>query len=48
MEFDAAVTDVRAVAERPRGHVSIAAAPSVVSLVLVPAIAAFSAVYPQR
>jgi DNA-binding transcriptional LysR family regulator len=47
MEFDAAVTDVRAVAERQRGHVSIAAAPSVVALVLVPAIAGFSAVYPN-
>lgn len=47
MEFDAAVTDVRAVAERQRGHVSIAAAPSVVSQIVVPAIAAFNAIYPN-
>ncbi|MBI4193547.1 MAG: LysR family transcriptional regulator [Betaproteobacteria bacterium] len=46
-EFDTAVADVRAVAERQRGHVSIAAAPSVVALVLAPAIAGFSAAYPN-
>ncbi len=46
-EFDAAVADVRAVAERQRGHVSIAAAPSVVALILAPAIARFSAAYPN-
>lgn len=46
-EFDAAVADVRAVAERQRGHVSIAAAPSVVALILAPAIAVFSATYPN-
>lgn len=47
VDFDAAVTNVRAVAERQRGHVSIAAAPSVVALVLVPAIVGFSAAYPN-
>lgn len=46
-EFDAAVADVRAVADRQRGHVSIAAAPSVVALILAPAIARFSATYPN-
>jgi DNA-binding transcriptional LysR family regulator len=46
-DFDVAVADVRAVAERQRGHVSIAAAPSVVALVLAPAIAGFSATYPN-
>lgn len=46
-EFDAAVADVRAVAERQRGHVNIAAAPSVVALILAPAIARFSATYPN-
>ncbi len=46
-DFDAAMADVRAVAERQRGHVSIAAAPSVVALVLAPAIAGFSATYPN-
>ncbi|MBY0269719.1 MAG: LysR family transcriptional regulator [Burkholderiales bacterium] len=46
-DFDAAVADVRAVAERQRGHVSIAAAPSVVALILAPAIAGFSTTYPN-
>ncbi len=46
-EFDAALADVRAVAERQRGHVSIAAAPSVVALILAPAITRFSVAYPN-
>lgn len=46
-EFDSAVADVRAVAEGHRGHVSIAAAPSIVAMVLAPAIAAFSTTYPN-
>lgn len=46
-EFDTAIGDVKAVAERQRGHVSIAAAPSVVALVLAPAIIRFSAAYPN-
>lgn len=46
-DFEAAVADVRAVAERQSGHVSIAAAPSVVALILAPAIAGFSATYPN-
>ncbi len=46
-EFERAVADVRAVAERQLGHVSIAAAPSVVALILAPVIAKFNAAYPN-
>ncbi len=46
-DFDTAVADVRAVAERQSGHISIAAAPSVVALILAPATAGFSAAYPN-
>jgi len=44
-DFDAAVSDIRAVAERQRGHLGIAAAPSVVALILPPLICEFSARY---
>ncbi len=46
-DFDAAVRDIRSVAERQRGHVGVAAAPSVVALILPPVIAEFSARYPN-
>jgi DNA-binding transcriptional LysR family regulator len=46
-EFDAAVADVRSVAERQRGHVSMVAAPSVVAQVLAPVIAGYSRAYPN-
>ncbi len=44
-DFDAALRDIRAVAERQKGHVAIAAAPSVVALILPPVIAAYRARY---
>lgn len=46
-DFEAAMADVRAVAERQRGHISIAAAPSVVTLILSPVIAQFSSAFPN-
>jgi len=46
-DFDAAVRDIRSVAERQRGHVGVAAAPSVAALILPPIIAEFSARYPN-
>jgi DNA-binding transcriptional LysR family regulator len=45
-DFDAAVRDIRAIAERQRGHVGVAAAPSVVALILPPVIAEFTTRYP--
>ena len=44
-DFDAAVSDIRAVAERQRGHLGIAAAPSVVALILPPLICEFISRY---
>jgi DNA-binding transcriptional LysR family regulator len=46
-EFDTAMTDVRAVAERRQGQLSIAAAPSAVVLLLAPAVAQLNAQYPN-
>jgi len=46
-DFDAAIADVRAVAGRQRGHVSIAAAPSVIAHILSPAIARFGEDFPN-
>jgi DNA-binding transcriptional LysR family regulator len=46
-DFDTALADVRAVADRQRGRVSIAAAPSAVTLILAPVIADYRAQYPN-
>lgn len=46
-DFDTAISDVRAVAKRESGHVSITAAPSVVVLLLAPVAALFGAAYPN-
>jgi len=42
-DLDAAIADIRAVAERQKGHLGIAAAPSVIALILPPVISEFSA-----
>lgn len=46
-DFDTALADVRAVAGRQRGRVSIAAAPSAVTLILAPVIADYRARFPN-
>ncbi|MEH6358497.1 MAG: LysR family transcriptional regulator [Pseudomonadales bacterium] len=45
-DFDAAIYDLKAVAERRRGHVSMAILPSVATSLLPPVISAFSLKYP--
>ena len=46
-DFDNAVGDLRAVAQSQRGHVRIAAAPSMIVHILAPAMANFRRAYPQ-
>jgi LysR family transcriptional regulator, carnitine catabolism transcriptional activator len=46
-DFSAAIADVRAVADRQRGHISIAAAPSVAVSILSPVVKQFSLTYPN-
>ncbi|WP_345245463.1 LysR substrate-binding domain-containing protein [Pigmentiphaga soli] len=46
-DFDNAIGDLRAVAQSQRGHVRIAAAPSMIVHVLAPALARFRRAYPQ-
>lgn len=46
-EFDNAISDLQAVAKSQRGHVRIAAAPSMMTHVLAPALSAFRAVHPD-
>lgn len=45
-EFDNAIVDLQAVAKSQRGHVRIAAAPSMMIHVLAPTLAAFRRIYP--
>jgi DNA-binding transcriptional LysR family regulator len=46
-DFDNAIADLQAVSKSQRGHIRIAAAPSMVSHVLVPALLAFRNTYPN-
>ncbi|MBN9475628.1 MAG: LysR family transcriptional regulator [Burkholderiales bacterium] len=45
-DFDSAIGDLQAIAKSQRGHVRIAAAPSMIMHILTPALAAFRRAYP--
>ncbi|AOB33479.1 hypothetical protein AKI39_06830 [Bordetella sp. H567] len=47
LQFDAMVSDLRAVALRQHGHLRIAAAPSIVAWLLIPSLPRFQAEYPH-
>jgi DNA-binding transcriptional LysR family regulator len=46
-EFDSSIEDLRAIAKSQRGHIRIAAAPSVIEHILAPALIAFRDSYPN-